>query len=109
MCATVCPVAPVIQPVLNDTSPQQSCFHCGLPVPGNADYSVQIDGRSQPMCCRGCQAVAQAIVDGGLSDFFIRTSLFDTIDATGTAGTGNAKNITLPLLFTLNLLGDWGP
>jgi len=59
-----------MQPVLNDTSPQQSCFHCGLPVPGNADYSVQIDGRSQPMCCRGCQAVAQAIVDGGLGDFY---------------------------------------
>jgi len=64
------PRGPVIQPVLNDTSPQRSCFHCGLPVPGNADYSVQIDGRSQPMCCRGCQAVAQAIVDGGLSDFY---------------------------------------
>ena len=69
MCYRV-PRGPVIQPVLNDTSPQQSCFHCGLPVPGNADYSVQIDGRSQPMCCRGCQAVAQAIVDGGLSDFY---------------------------------------
>jgi len=22
------------------------------------------------MCCRGCQAVAQAIVDGGLTDFY---------------------------------------
>jgi len=55
---------------LNDTSEQQTCFHCGLPVPANADYAVEIDGRRQPMCCHGCQAVAQAIVDGGLGDFY---------------------------------------
>ncbi len=57
-------------PVLIDTSQQRSCFHCGLPVPAGADYHVEIDGRSQPMCCHGCQAVAQAIVDGGLTDFY---------------------------------------
>jgi Cu2+-exporting ATPase len=44
-------------------------------VPGSADYPVEIDGQSQPMCCRGCQAVAQAIVAGGLTDFYrFRTS-----------------------------------
>jgi len=46
------------------------CFHCGLPVPPHADFHVPIDGESQPMCCRGCQAVAQAIVDGGLTEFY---------------------------------------
>jgi len=35
-----------------------------------ADYSVEIDGVRQPMCCHGCQAVAQAIIDGGLCDFY---------------------------------------
>jgi Cu2+-exporting ATPase len=49
---------------------QQHCFHCGLPVPDGADYAVEIDGRSRPMCCHGCQAVAQAIVDGGLTSFY---------------------------------------
>ena len=47
-----------------------SCFHCGLPVPPGARYAVPIDGRSQPMCCRGCEAVAAAIVAAGLTDFY---------------------------------------
>ena len=46
------------------------CFHCGLPVPPNADYRVEIDGSPRAMCCHGCQAVAQAIVDGGLTSFY---------------------------------------
>jgi Cu2+-exporting ATPase len=49
---------------------QQECFHCGLPLPSGADYSVEINGVRQPMCCRGCQAVAEAIVAGGLTDFY---------------------------------------
>ena len=51
-------------------SSQKSCFHCGLPVPTGADYKVAIHGAEQPMCCHGCQAVAQAIVDGGLESFY---------------------------------------
>ena len=47
-----------------------TCFHCGLAVPPAADISVNIDGAGRPMCCRGCAAVAQAIVDGGLSDYY---------------------------------------
>ena len=47
-----------------------SCFHCGLPVPDDADYRVEIDGQPREMCCHGCQAVAQAIVDGGLTSFY---------------------------------------
>ena len=48
----------------------KQCYHCGLPVPKGAEYQVEIDGRSRPMCCHGCQAVAQAIVDGGLTTFY---------------------------------------
>jgi Cu2+-exporting ATPase len=55
---------------LTDQSAQKECFHCGLPIPSGADYVVEIDGQRQPMCCRGCQAVAGAIVDGGLTDFY---------------------------------------
>ncbi|MDH5435860.1 MAG: heavy metal translocating P-type ATPase [Gammaproteobacteria bacterium] len=47
-----------------------NCFHCGLPIPESASYSVVINNQSEPMCCRGCQAVAQAIVDNGLSAFY---------------------------------------
>ena len=46
------------------------CYHCGLPVPKGASYSVKINNVEQPMCCAGCQAVAQAIVDNGLTDFY---------------------------------------
>jgi Cu2+-exporting ATPase len=49
---------------------QETCFHCGLPVPAGSHYQVEIDGVSQPMCCPGCRAVAQAIVDGGLGDYY---------------------------------------
>ena len=46
------------------------CFHCGLPVPKGASYSVIINSNEQPMCCTGCQAVAQTIVDNNLTDFY---------------------------------------
>jgi len=35
-----------------------------------AEYPVEIQGEKQPMCCHGCQAVAQAIVNGGLESFY---------------------------------------
>jgi len=49
---------------------EQSCFHCGLPVPTGSHFSVNIFDQEQPMCCPGCQAVAQAIVDNGLQAFY---------------------------------------
>ncbi|PID46239.1 MAG: copper-translocating P-type ATPase [Proteobacteria bacterium] len=45
------------------------CYHCGLPLNG-ADFHIVIDGKPRPMCCLGCQAVAQAIVENGLDDFY---------------------------------------
>ncbi|WP_346839214.1 heavy metal translocating P-type ATPase [Microbulbifer sp. SAOS-129_SWC] len=47
-----------------------ACFHCGLPVPPDSGHSVLIDGTEQPMCCPGCEAVAGAIVAGGLDSFY---------------------------------------
>lgn len=46
------------------------CFHCGLPVPAGSAWSVVIETLDQPMCCPGCEAVAQAIVDNGLTDYY---------------------------------------
>jgi len=46
------------------------CFHCGLPVPEGSRWSVEIDAIDQPMCCPGCEAVAQSIVENGLTDFY---------------------------------------
>ena len=47
-----------------------TCYHCGLPVPHNLNVYVQINGEDQAMCCHGCEAVAQAIVNSGLQDFY---------------------------------------
>ncbi|MBA4501942.1 heavy metal translocating P-type ATPase [Marinobacterium marinum] len=52
------------------TQAPASCFHCGLPVPSGTDYTTLINGKAQPMCCPGCQAVAKTIVDGGLDGFY---------------------------------------
>ena len=58
---------------LND-SDQSLCFHCHLPVPVNFQATVNIDKVDQPMCCYGCQAVANAIVAAGHEHFYrVRT------------------------------------
>ena len=46
------------------------CYHCGLPTPSNTRHYVRIDGRERRMCCIGCEAVAQSIVDNGLIDYY---------------------------------------
>ena len=47
-----------------------NCFHCGLPVPDDVDLHVTIRGEDRSMCCAGCQAVAQAIVDTGMESYY---------------------------------------
>jgi Cu2+-exporting ATPase len=54
----------------SETEQDKHCFHCGLPVPPGLDLQVVIDQQPQPMCCMGCQAVAQAIVDGGMENYY---------------------------------------
>lgn len=51
---------------------EQRCFHCGEPVSAKDTnrWQVTINQNVQPMCCPGCQAVAQAIVDSGLDNFY---------------------------------------
>jgi len=46
------------------------CFHCGEPNPKNTQFIVVINGEQQSMCCPGCEAVAQTIVDSGLSSYY---------------------------------------
>ncbi|MDQ8021888.1 MAG: heavy metal translocating P-type ATPase [Moraxellaceae bacterium] len=51
-----------------------SCYHCGLPVPAGSTWQARIEGVTQPMCCAGCQAVAEAIVAGGMADYYRQRS-----------------------------------
>jgi Cu2+-exporting ATPase len=52
------------------TAAEATCFHCGLPVPRRAAYTVSIAGTARSMCCAGCAAVAQVIEAGGLTDYY---------------------------------------
>ena len=49
---------------------ETSCFHCGLPVPPGSDYRAHVLGEDREMCCPGCQAVAQAIVEADMEDYY---------------------------------------
>jgi len=46
------------------------CYHCGLPVPTGSRFQTQVLGAPRAMCCPGCQAVAEAIVVGGLESYY---------------------------------------
>ncbi|NKB37223.1 MAG: heavy metal translocating P-type ATPase [Gammaproteobacteria bacterium] len=49
----------------------EPCFHCGEPVPESFELFTEIDDVKRPMCCSGCQAVAEAIVQYGLGDYYL--------------------------------------
>ncbi|MBW0146571.1 heavy metal translocating P-type ATPase [Marinobacter arenosus] len=50
------------------------CFHCGEPADGEPPITLELDGRIQHFCCRGCKAVCETIRGEGLSGFYdIRT------------------------------------
>ncbi len=51
-------------------SAPEPCFHCGLALQAGRSYPVVIDGVERPMCCPGCRAVATAILDQGLGDYY---------------------------------------
>jgi Cu2+-exporting ATPase len=57
---------------------ESACYHCGLPVPPRSKWSVRIDNTERAMCCPGCEAVAQTIVDSGLTDYYLTRSQFSS-------------------------------
>jgi len=53
---------------------QNNCFHCDELIPQGIKLNVNINNKIQPMCCIGCQAVAQTIVDNNLTQYYaVRT------------------------------------
>ncbi|WP_042011312.1 heavy metal translocating P-type ATPase [Aeromonas fluvialis] len=46
------------------------CFHCGEPAPPSSDYYLEIKGVVRPMCCPGCKAVAETIMECGLASYY---------------------------------------
>ncbi|PKO49887.1 MAG: cation transporter, partial [Betaproteobacteria bacterium HGW-Betaproteobacteria-21] len=58
------------QPTSVAVEEDSDCYHCGLPIPFETHHYVRVDGRNRRMCCIGCEAVAQSIVDSGLVDYY---------------------------------------
>lgn len=52
------------------TTDKTLCFHCGEQNPNGTAFSVSIKGEDRRMCCLGCEAVAQTIVDSGLTSYY---------------------------------------
>lgn len=50
------------------------CYHCGLPVPAGSHFHARVLGETRDLCCPGCQAVAEAIVQGGLESYYLHRS-----------------------------------
>ena len=46
------------------------CYHCALPVPSGSRFTAVVLGQAREFCCPGCQAVAEAIVSGGLESYY---------------------------------------
>ncbi|WP_353187160.1 heavy metal translocating P-type ATPase [Pseudomonas sp.] len=46
------------------------CYHCALPVPSGSRFTAVVLGQAREFCCPGCQAVAEAIVAGGLESYY---------------------------------------
>ncbi len=52
------------------TADTAACFHCGFPCADGRSWFALIDGQQRSVCCPGCQAVAGAIAQGGLSSYY---------------------------------------
>lgn len=46
------------------------CFHCLQPVPKGVDLLIKYKGSEKPVCCAGCQAVAQTIIEHNLHAYY---------------------------------------
>lgn len=53
-----------------NTLPSIYCFHCGLPSPKDSPWQLNINGETRTFCCPGCLAVAQTIVDMGMTSYY---------------------------------------
>jgi Cu2+-exporting ATPase len=66
-----------------ETIMNNPCYHCGQDADEKLDLNVLILGQQRPMCCVGCQAVAQAIVQSGSESYYqFRTSHNETPEFT---------------------------
>ncbi len=59
-----------VQNELNEKLGDACCYHCGEHLATPALFFSVINQTQQPMCCAGCKAVADLIVESGMSSFY---------------------------------------
>ena len=52
------------------TTVQSPCFHCGEAVSPHVHFAFKFENENRPLCCAGCKAVAQTILDAGLGAYY---------------------------------------
>ena len=50
--------------------PKDACFHCLQPIPRGVELTVDYEQQPRRVCCAGCQAVAETIIEHGLSAYY---------------------------------------
>jgi Cu2+-exporting ATPase len=76
-----------------DGAQGEACFHCGEPVPDNADFVLSVGGKPRPMCCPGCRAVASLIAGSGLEKFYEQRTSYNERPASRQAHGADAFTI----------------
>lgn len=74
----------------------QACFHCGQPVPVGSSYLIQYKQQAKSACCRGCQAVAQTIIDAGQQAYYEHRTALPATPAESQAELGKLGLYDLP-------------
>jgi Cu2+-exporting ATPase len=47
-----------------------TCFHCGGRLPAQSALFIEVAGRTEPVCCAGCEAAAMFVIAQGLGKFY---------------------------------------
>lgn len=55
----------------------KKCFHCGLIIPYDYNYSLNINNKKHFMCCKGCLFVAKFIIDNNFGDYYLHRTDFN--------------------------------
>jgi Cu2+-exporting ATPase len=61
---------------MNKPADFAACFHCGQPAVDGQRWQAVIQGEPRTMCCPGCAAAAQAIIDAGLDGYYDSRTAF---------------------------------
>jgi len=71
--SAVSPLPAATPPSPTKETGEGGCFHCGLPLPPDQQFTADVADQRRHFCCPGCRAVCQAIYGAGLEGFYERT------------------------------------